>query len=220
MSLYRSDMLINEIFHSIQGEGPTIGKPAVFVRLGGCNLACAWCDSKYTWDPKCADNKVWTIKKIIREIKKYPCRHLVITGGEPLLQQDKIKELLTTLKGYTAEIETNGSLPIKISRLIEQINCSPKLNNSGNPPYPLRLMPTNKKVLYKFVVQKKTDLKEIKNFIKKYKIPKEKVYLMPEGTSRSTILKRSKWLIDVCKKEGYNFSPRLHIMLYGNKRSK
>jgi len=212
-------LLVNEIFYSIQGEGPTIGKPAVFVRLGGCNLACAWCDSKYTWDPKCADNKVWTIKKIIREIKKYPCRHLVITGGEPLLQQDKLKILLSKLKGYTAEIETNGSLPIKISRLIEQINCSPKLKNSGNPTYSLRVKPTNKKVLYKFVVQKGENLKEINAFIRKYKIPKKKVYLMPEGISRDAILKRSTWLIEICKKEGYNFSPRLHIMLYNNKRA-
>ena len=211
-------LLVNEIFHSIQGEGKNAGKPAVFLRLGGCNLACKWCDTRYTWHPKHSDNQTWTIEKIIQKIKKFHVKHLVITGGEPLLQQDGLKELLEKLKGYTVELETNGSESCKISGLIEQINCSPKLKNSGNPAYPLRLKPTNKKVLYKFVIQKGEDLKEVNAFIRKYKIPKEKVYLMPEGTSRSTILKGSDWLIDICKKEGYNFSPRLHILLFGNKR--
>ncbi len=212
-------LLVNEIFHSIQGEGPNVGKPAVFVRLGGCNLKCKWCDTKYTWHPKQSDNKTLTIEKVVQEIKKYPCKHLVITGGEPLLQQDGIKDLLDKLKGYFVELETNGSLPCKIFGLIDQINCSPKLSNSGNPSYPLSLKPSNKKVLYKFVVRNREDLKEISVFIQKNKIPKEKVYLMPEGTVRNTILKRSKWLIEICKKEGYNFSPRLHIMLYNNKRA-
>lgn len=213
-------LLINEIFFSIQGEGPNMGKPAIFVRLGGCNLACSWCDSKYTWDPKQADNKVSDLMTLVKQIKKYPCKHLVITGGEPMLQQDKIKALLEKLPGYTAEIETNGSIESKITDLVEQINCSPKLKNSGNPSYPLSLKPTNKKVLYKFVVQKRADVAEIKAYVKKYKLPKERIWLMPEGTTKSAIEKRSKWLIEVCKKEGYNFTPRLHIMLYGNQRKK
>ncbi|MFC1730940.1 7-carboxy-7-deazaguanine synthase QueE [candidate division KSB1 bacterium] len=212
-------MLINEIFYSIQGEGLSVGKPAVFVRLGGCNLKCKWCDTKYAWHPKYSDNKSWSIEKIIKEVKKYSCKHLVITGGEPLLQQDEIKVLLSRLKGYNVEIETNGSIACKIFGLIEQINCSPKLKNSGNLPYLLRVKPDNKKVLYKFVVQNREDFHEISTFIRKNKIPKEKVYLMPEGATRDTILKRSKWLIEICKKEGYNFSPRLHIMMYGNKRA-
>jgi len=212
-------LLINEIFYTIQGEGKNAGKPSIFVRLGGCNLACTWCDTKYTWHPKYADNQVWSIERALKEIKRQPCKHLVITGGEPMLQQDKIITLLKKLPGYTAEIETNGSIPSKINRYIEQINCSPKLKNSGNSAYPLKLLPANKKVLYKFVVQKKSDLDEIKAYIQKYKLPKERVYLMPEGTTKTTILKRSEWLVDLCKKEGYNFSPRLHIMLYGNKRA-
>ena len=211
-------MLINEIFHSIQGEGKNAGKPAVFLRLGGCNLACKWCDTKYTWYPKQSDNQTWTIDEVIRKIKKYPVKHLVITGGEPLLQQDKLEELLKKLEGYTVELETNGSMPCKIFGLIEQINCSPKLKNSGNFPYPLRVKPASKKILYKFVIQKGEDLKEINAFIRKYKIPKKKVYLMPEGTNKTTLQKQSKWLIEICNKQGYNFSPRLHIMLYGNKR--
>ncbi len=213
-------LLVNEIFYSIQGEGPSVGKPAVFLRLGGCNLKCSWCDSKYTWDPKISDNKAMKLDQVIKKIRSFPCKHLVITGGEPLLQQDKIKELLKKLKGYTAEIETNGSIPLKISTFIEQINCSPKLSNSGNAPYPLKIKPDNKKAIYKFVVEDKKDLSEINTYIKINKIPKNKVFLMPEGTTRAKILEGSKWLIEICKKEGYNFSPRLHIMLYGNQRKK
>lgn len=212
-------MLINEVFHSIQGEGPSIGVPAIFLRLGGCNLKCKWCDTKYTWNPKCADNKQMSIPKIIKAIKKYSCKHLVITGGEPLLQQDQLSELLKKLKNYTAEIETNGSITCKLGKYINQINCSPKLKNSGNLPYSLKILPT-KKVIYKFVIKTKSDLTEVKAFARKYKITKDKIWLMPEGTSKTDILKRSKWLIELCKKEGYNFSPRLHIMLYGNKRKK
>lgn len=211
-------LLINEIFESIQGEGKNMGRPSVFVRLGGCNLTCSWCDSKFTWDPKVADNKVSTLDAVVKQIKKFKTKHLVITGGEPMLQQDKIAAILKKLPGYTAEIETNGSIESEITELVEQINCSPKLKNSGNKAYPLRLKPSNKKVLYKFVVQKKSDLKEISDYIKKYKIPKKRVYLMPEGVKKSDIEKRSKWLIDECAKEGYNFTTRLHILLYGNKR--
>lgn len=213
-------LLINEIFYSIQGEGRNIGKPSIFVRLGGCNLACTWCDSKYTWEPKVADNEVQALESVIKEIKKHPCKHLVITGGEPFLQQDKIEALMKELKGYTAEIETNGSIENKINRHLTQINCSPKLSNSGNKSYPLKIKPTNSKAIFKFVVQKKEDINEIQTYIKDNKLPKERIYLMPEGTTKAVLQKRSKWLIDLCKQEGYNFSPRLHIMLYGSERGK
>ncbi len=145
-----SNILINEVFYSIQGEGKSLGKPSIFLRLGGCNLKCSWCDSKYTWHPNFIDNKQSDLKSLINEIKKYPCKHLVITGGEPLLQQNRIKALLNELKDYTAEIETNGSLPLKPNKQIIQVNCSPKLSNSGNKSYDLKILPINKKVSYKF----------------------------------------------------------------------
>jgi 7-cyano-7-deazaguanosine (preQ0) biosynthesis protein QueE len=205
-----------EIFYSIQGEGPNIGKPAVFLRLGGCNQKCKWCDTKYALNS--ANFKSISNKKIIQKIKKYPCKNIVITGGEPLLQQDSLKVLLDELPKYTFELETNGSLPLKINNKFEQINCSPKLTSSGTIAYSLKLFPNNKKVAYKFVICNKSDVEEVKVFCRKYKIPKEKVWLMPEGSKREIAIKRSIWLIELCKKEGYNFSPRLHIMLWGNKR--
>ena len=208
--------MVCEIFYSIQGEGPNIGKPAVFLRLGGCNLKCKWCDTKYALNSE--NFKSILNKKIIQEIKKYPCKTVVITGGEPLLQQKGLKSLLDELKEYSFELETNGSLPLAINNKFEQINCSPKLTSSGNLAYLLKLLPTNKKVAYKFVIKQKSDIDEVKAFCRKYKIPKEKIWLMPEGSKKEIVLKRSIWLIGLCKKEGYNFSPRLHIILWGNKR--
>lgn len=188
------------------------------MRLGGCNLKCTWCDTKYTWDPEVADNFNSTADAVIKEIKKYPCQHLVITGGEPMLQQEAIKAIMKALPGYTAEIETNGSIASNIDQYIEQINCSPKLSNSGNKPYPLKISPQNKKAIFKFVVCEPKDVQQIKRYIKESRIPKEKVYLMPEGITAKMIQEKSPWLIEICKKEGYHFTTRLHVLLYGGKR--
>ncbi len=211
-------LLFNEIFYSFQGEGPNAGKPAIFLRFGACNLRCTWCDSKFTWDPKVADNFQTTADALVKKIKNYPCKHLVITGGEPMLQQQAIAEILKHLPGYTAEIETNGSVECKISRSLTQINCSPKLSNSGNKPYTLKIKPTNKKAIFKFVVSQPENLKEIKIYCRKNRIPAGKVWLMPQGVSSKELAARSLWIIEACKKEGYHFTTRLHILMYGNKR--
>ncbi|MBU0576945.1 7-carboxy-7-deazaguanine synthase QueE [Patescibacteria group bacterium] len=213
-------LIVSEVFYSIQGEGPNIGKPAVFLRLSGCNLRCGWCDTKHaititntiTSTSNC-NSISYGCAQVLKNIKKYPCRHLVITGGEPTLQQDALIPLLEKLKDYYIEIETNGTIRLKINKYLEQINCSPKLASSGNTPYPLKIKPTNNKVVYKFVVADKKDLKEIKAYIKSNKIPDEKVWLMPEGVNKKIVQEISEWIIEICKKEGYNFSPRLHILL-------
>jgi 7-carboxy-7-deazaguanine synthase len=222
-------LLVNEIFYSIQGEGPDAGKPAVFLRLFGCNLCCMWCDTKQAWNDQIPishsalsswprgkfqikSNFQIPISKILQQIKSYPSKHLVITGGEPLLQQNGLIPLVKALKSWHIEVETNGSIPIKIGRYVEQINCSPKLKNSKNAPYPLKIRPKNRKVIYKFVVRNKSDLNEIRQFILDNEIPRHKVYLMPEGVNKKIVQERSKWIIEECKKEGYNFSPRLQIL--------
>jgi 7-carboxy-7-deazaguanine synthase len=226
-------LIVSEIFYSIQGEGPNVGKPAVFLRLAGCNLRCEWCDSKYaititkTKTSNSLSNSLSysnSCNQVVKQIRQFPCKHLVITGGEPLLQQGELLGLLKQLKGYFVEVETNGSIALKIAKYVEHINCSPKLSNSGNKPYALKIKPANKKVIYKFVVSagahlrqgfgaRLRDINEIKRFIRANKIPKNRVWLMPEGVDREKIIERSKWIIEICKKEGFNFSPRLHIML-------
>jgi organic radical activating enzyme len=208
-------MRISEIFYSIQGEGTNIGTPAIFIRLAGCHLRCVWCDSKFTWDMK--SGKEMNTAAIIKVIKKYPCKHLVITGGEPLIQQSGIKELLKKLPEYYVEIETSGTIASLINEFINQYNCSPKLKNSKNRPLTLQKFP-EEKTWYKFVIDKKSDLKEIKEMIKKYLLPKDKIILMPQGITREEIAKKSPWVAEICKKENWKFSTRLHIEIWGNKR--
>ena len=173
-------MKISEIFKSIQGEGTNAGKPAIFLRTAECNLKCTWCDTKYTWDWKSFDYskevKEISIKDIRERIEQFNLRHLVITGGEPLMQQDDLAELLVFLKpDFYVEIETNGTiLPNNaLSTLVDQWNVSPKTKNSGNP---LELCEDNecyaffskqKNCYFKYVVENEDDLVEINHLMKR-----------------------------------------------------
>lgn len=208
-------MQISEIFYTIQGEGASIGQPAVFLRLSGCHLRCSWCDTKYTW-PLNSGRKI-SAQEVAQEIKKYPSKHLVITGGEPLIQQSSIKELRSYLPDYFIELETSGSLDCHIEKEIDQFNCSPKLSNSNNKTIRLRPLPENK-TYYKFVVSEPANISEIKRFIKTHKLPKNRVILMPEGIKKRELATKTKWLVEICKEENFRFSPRLHINIWGNKR--
>lgn len=222
-------MILNEIFYSIQGEGLNIGKPAVFVRLGNCNLKCRWCDTKYAWHVDFADrpsrseannycaegatfNKKVVLGKVLQEIRKYKqCKHLVITGGEPMLQQDVILALRKALPKYYVEVETNGSQPVRCFDAVDLFTVSYKTSNSGNAPYELKTK--NEKCVYKFVVGEKSDFSEIEAIIKKCKLPADKIFLMPQGVARAAILKNQDFIIDYCKTKGYSFSTRLHVLL-------
>ncbi len=226
---------VSEIFFSIQGEGVNIGKPSIFIRLYFCNLSCVWCDSKYTWEnqdkaKEGIDYFLMDIQEILNYISKFYCNRVVITGGEPLLHQEKLKNLLKELKnkGYYIEIETNGTIKPKeeIIKLVDLFNVSPKLSNS-KVDYKLRIRNEVLKVfseinnsIFKFVICDVKDLDEVDELVKKLNIKKEKVYLMPEGTDEKTIKERSLWLIDESRKRNYNFTTRLHILMFGNQRGK
>jgi 7-carboxy-7-deazaguanine synthase len=223
---------ISEIFYSIQGEGPNIGVPSVFLRLAVCNLKCSWCDTKYSWDWEHYDyDKEVTemdADEAAKKILGYDSRHLVVTGGEPMLQQEELFPVLRNLgeKGFFIEVETNGTmLPTgEISRVVDQWNVSPKLANSGNSLsareksecYNLFGQLSNS--YFKFVVENSEDLGEILELVAKYGIPRDRVILMPESTSPESLREKSAWLAEVCRSEGFRFTTRLHIILYGNKR--
>lgn len=221
-----------EIFHSIQGEGISLGTPSVFLRLAMCNLVCSWCDTKYTWDWQNFDyrNEVMDLsQEQVRDyILKYDCNHLVITGGEPLIQQKGLEPLVKSLKqrGFTFEVETNATIAPSpsIERDIDQWNVSPKLATSGNGPLRrevpevLQAFCRLPKAIFKFVVVGESDLEEIRNLLRQYDISKERVILMPEGRTPDEVENRGKWLSNVCINEGYRFTPRLQILLWGDKR--
>tara|TARA_Y100000590_G_scaffold117906_1_gene134936 strand:+ start:3360 stop:4049 length:690 start_codon:yes stop_codon:yes gene_type:complete len=224
---------ISEIFESIQGEGTNAGKTAIFLRTAECNLRCTWCDTKYTWDWKnfnYADEvKEISIKGIRQTLEQSSVRHLVITGGEPLMQQNDLAELLTFLKPeFYVEVETNGTiLPNNaLSALVDQWNVSPKTKNSGNPE---ELCDNNecyvffskqKNCYFKYVVENANDLVEIKKLISKYSLDKNKVLLMPQASTKSEIISREKIVSKIAKNSKLRYSPRIHVSMWGNQRGK
>ena len=226
-------MQINEIFKSIQGEGPNFGKPAIFLRTAQCNLKCTWCDTKYTWDWKNYDYakevKEMTIEEIKEQILDLEIKHLVITGGEPLLQQDDLADLLSFLKpDFYVEIETNCTiLPNKmLTDLVDQWNVSPKTENSGNP---LELYENDEcyyffanqeNCFFKYVVEDESDIPEIKKFVTKYNIPENRVQLMTQASTKEEISAREKSISELAKANNFLFSPRLHVAMWGAQRGK
>ena len=226
-------MQVNEIFKSIQGEGPNFGKPAIFLRTAQCNLKCTWCDTKYTWDWDNYDFtkevKEMSIDEIKEKILDLEIKHLVITGGEPLLQQDDLADLLSFLKpDFYVEIETNCTiLPNKmLTDLVDQWNVSPKTENSGNP---LELYENNecyyffanqKNCFFKYVVENESDIPEIKKFVNKYNIPEKRVQLMTQASTKEEISMREKSISKLAQSHNFAFSPRLHVAMWGSQRGK
>jgi len=122
-------MRINEIFYSLQGEGFLAGVPSVFVRLAGCPLRCRWCDTKYAWDETAGQQ--YSIEKIILTVQQWPCKFIVITGGEPMINPD-LPDLARKLKasGNHITIETAGIAFIP-DMSCDLMSISPKLSNSA-----------------------------------------------------------------------------------------
>ena len=223
-----------EIFHSVQGEGVTAGTPTVFLRLATCNLACTWCDTKYTWDWKryAYDREVMAMssQEVERRILAYHRPHLVITGGEPLLQQQELAPLAASLhrRGFYCEVETNGTIAPSADMVdaISQWNVSPKIASSGNraesreKPDVLRAFRDLGNAYFKFVVVEPADVDEVSGLVDRYEISPERVLLMPEGVTAEAVLERGKWVAETCVERGFRFSTRLHILLWGDERGR
>ncbi len=223
-----------EIFHSLQGEGATIGVATVFLRLSLCNLSCSWCDTKYTWDWENYDYKKEVIaldtEQVREKILSYECPHLVVTGGEPLLQQTELAPLISELKqqGFYCEVETNGTIaPIpEMERDIDQWNVSPKRSTSGNRlerrlvPGTLETFSRISNAYFKFVVVEPQDIDEVCGLAEKYHIPPQRIILLPEGRDLEVLRNRHQWVSEACIQHGFRFSTRLHILLWGDERGR
>ncbi len=225
-------MKISEIFHSVQGEGMLLGTPSVFVRTSGCNLRCVWCDTPYTsWAPEGTDQPV---EAILEEVRRHPVRHVVVTGGEPMIAPEmaKLTEGLHEL-GLHVTVETAGTLFAGVA--CDLMSISPKLANST--PWErdggrwagqherlridvevLRRLMAAYAYQLKFVVSRPEDLPEIQTIVQQTNADRGRVVLMPEGTQADVLRDRGRWLVEIAKNEGFRFSPRLHIELWGNRR--
>ncbi len=208
-----------EIFYSLQGEGTRCGTPAVFLRLAGCNLTCKWCDTKHSW----RSGITRTATETAADITSHHCQSLVITGGEPLLQQEGLEHLISLIPADTfIEIETNGTLlpTPALARRINQWNISPKLNHSGNPadnaivPEALQFFARQPQAWFKFVVQSEEDWAGIAAL----GLPRERILLMPCATTRAALEAARPAVVDMCLKHQVRLGDRLHLTLWDDKK--
>jgi 7-carboxy-7-deazaguanine synthase len=220
---------IAELFYSIQGEGSLVGVPSVFIRTSGCNLRCSWCDTPYTsWQPEGTD---LDLDQILDEVAAHPARHVVVTGGEPMIAPD-IVALTARLRvrGMHITIETAGTVFAPVA--CDLMSISPKLANStpddprwGRQHERLRIQPevlaeliARYEYQLKFVIARPDDLDEVRSLVGSLGAERERVILMAEGTEVEQLRERGLWLAEICKQEGYRFSPRLHVDLWGARR--
>lgn len=223
MELIASRGRIAETFYSIQGEGATAGVPAIFVRLQGCSVGCQWCDTKYSWDPD-AGREV-ELPALLDEVAAFPCRRVVITGGEPL-ESPLFGPLSRALagRGYRLEVETSGTIePPPDTPVAIQWNVSVKLAGSGVAedrrikPAAIRAF-LGRDAWWKFVVSEPGEIGEVLRLAERFALPRERVLLQPEGLRAEELAARTPWLVEACKAHGFRFSPRLHVLIWGARR--
>jgi len=229
-------LTISEVFGpTLQGEGKSQGMHTMFVRLGLCNLDCAWCDTPYTWD--------WTGKNgnaydketelqrmpITQLLERMPdgVKRVVVTGGEPMVQQATLLDFVWGVmrKGYMTEIETNGTLMPSSdwADLDVQFNVSPKLANSGvarNKAINIGVLTEYKHhgATFKFVVENNDCIREVVAIAHEARIAPNDIWLMPQGRTSTDILAQLPWLFDKCSQHGFNLSARLHVLAHNDKR--
>ncbi len=228
-----SDLLVSEIFGpTIQGEGPSLGQRAMFLRLGLCPLKCSFCDTKYAW-PEAA-LKSMSNSAIIKTMTE-PSRRLgtnislVVTGGEPLVQEVALVGLLKRLVTYQEwriEVETSGIIAPSedLRRCVDLFVVSPKLTNAGVLPSQyfsldaLRALHEEASSVFKFVVTNLEDLEEVEELVGRIGVDPQEVYVMPEGVSSEALLQNAGEIASAAILRGWNVTTRLHILLWGNKR--
>jgi organic radical activating enzyme len=222
---------VSEIFESLQGEGASVGAPTMFVRLAQCNLHCIWCDTKYTWDFERYnyDDEVreQSAQEIARVVNASTTRRVVLTGGEPMLQQRALAAFFAALApDIVLEVETNGTiLPTPETRArVNQWNVSPKLSNCGDPeairlrPAVLTALRDTESAYLKLVVNSPADYAEADALLKQLAWPLDRILFMPQATNREELRARSLEVAEAARSRGVRFSSRLHLELWGGRR--
>lgn len=235
-------LAVSEMFGpTFQGEGPSLGKRCIFLRLSGCNLMCTWCDTPYTWDWEGRNGRVYnvreeskllTIAQIVGGMNRLDSNAMwVISGGEPMLQYKGIHELLRNYGGEV-EIETNGTIdPRPLFEGVREdrgdnvdviFNVSPKLLHSGNGPTEERWLRVYDalEARFKFVCQNIQDLDEVAGIVERNHIMAQDIWIMPEGREAGPINRTAHEIADEVLKRGWNLTTRLHVLLWGDKRGR
>jgi 7-carboxy-7-deazaguanine synthase len=227
------ELVVAEVFGpTFQGEGPSLGRRAGFVRLGRCNLDCTWCDTPYTWDWGRYDPAVelrrTPVSEVVERLDAMAPEIVVLTGGEPLLQQRRLVPLAEVCaeRGWEVEVETNGTLSPspELAALVARWNVSPKLANSGIPedrrivPDALAALVATGRAAFKVVVATEADLDEVGALVEAHRLAP--IWVMPEGTDATTVLERARALADPVLARGWNLTTRLHVLLWGDERAR
>jgi len=222
-------MNVSEIFFSIQGEGLLAGAPSVFIRLAGCPVKCKWCDTAYAFDYNSDDDM--SVEQIAEKAKKYDSNYYVITGGEPLLEQDMterqgLKELLDSLSQFGGHItiETSG-IEFVSGLSCDLMSISPKLSNSGIENAcnldSLQQMLIEYNCQFKFVIEGENDIDHVQKVVKSLTgINRDQVLLMPQAKTRDEYIQTAPIVAQLCLKHGFTFSPRLQLLIWDNERGK
>ena len=218
--------LADPLFFSLQGEGATIGLPSVFIRLMGCSVGCVWCDTKYSWSGPPVEEK--TIAEILDFCREHNGAQVVVTGGEPL-ESPQFPTLIEALHdaGLRVEVETAGHIPPSevVLEQVDQWNVSPKLESAQileeKQPRTLDWLRRANEPYLKFVVHRADELDEIEDVLEQYgfrDFPRNNVIVSPGGKTREQMEHRLFALAEASMKRGFRFTPRLHVMLWGDKR--
>lgn len=230
-------LVVSEIFGpTVSGEGPTLGQRCAFLRLGGCNLTCTWCDSAFTWDASRHDLRAelrrMDADEVVSRLLALGCKFVIVSGGEPLLQQ-KYSGWNAVLRGLTGagvrvEVETNGTVEptAETARLLTRFTVSPKLAHSGVAedrrigPVALKALAATGKAVFKFVCRNADDVAETVELTRAQGIPARRVWVMPEGRDSATLCRHLAAVADPAIAAGFNVTTRLHVHVWGDERGR
>lgn len=234
-------LVVSEVFGpTFQGEGPHTGQRVGFIRLGGCNLHCTWCDTAYTWDANRYDLRAelnrWTVEDIATQVDTMNVDRVVISGGEPLLHQNQpawlqLLDLLDNL-GVLVDVETNGTItPTSSTRDgVDLFVVSPKLAHAGDPAV-LRIVPQALRAFaelaevgaaaFKVVCRHSDDVALTRALlVEEYEVNPRHVWVMPEGATPTELLGHHHDVADAALSYRLNFTTRLHLLLWGPERAR
>jgi 7-carboxy-7-deazaguanine synthase len=228
-----SGMRVVELFHSIQGEGFLVGVPSVFIRLAGCALRCSWCDTAYAWSE--TSGTTYTIVQLLHEVSRYRARHVVITGGEPLVDahmrpRQGLHDLVHGLRerGKHITIETAGLAYVSalecdlmsISPKLQMVRASDGPTMSENVRTLRRLVDAYDYQL-KFVMENSSDIDTVQHILQELgHVNMEKVMLMPQARTRKELMAKLSWVTTLCMKHDFSLGQRLHLLLWDGERGR
>jgi 7-carboxy-7-deazaguanine synthase len=209
----RKSLKITEIFYSLQGEAGDVGWPTVFIRLTGCPLRCSYCDTEYAF----TGGSMMTVDHILGQVSRYNCRHVCVTGGEPLAQKS-CTELLTRLcdAGYQVSLETSGAMDIsnidvRVSRVID-------MKTPGSGEHDRNLLDNLDYLLFqdqvKFVITDRQDYEWSRDMIRQFDLASRCDVLFSPCVPDQPASELADWILQ--DQLPVRFQMQLHKILWGD----